>query len=339
MAFKIAVVGASGAIGGYVATALAAAGADVTAVVRDGLAADAIAKRGLSVERPQNVLSASIKVSAPGEVLPPQDAIVVSVKAHALESVLPTIIANTAPRIIQINNGIPWWYFASHGGELDNRRLDRLDPRRALWSNMGPDRIIGGVIYANCTVVEPGRVRVATGGDRLILGRPAADMIDPLLTKLSEIVTPTGLAVETTTEIRDAIWQKLLNNLPAGLLGMLSRGTAQQICSSAIGQELINTLMREGAEIAHVLGRSVTPDPSWHIAKGQTSKHKASILQDLELGRPVELDAIYLAVLDLAQMTGIRVPTLDMLTRLAVLQATNLGLYPIQDAPSQRRPA
>jgi 2-dehydropantoate 2-reductase len=322
---KICVFGA-GAIGGHVATRLGLGGADVSVVAR-GAQRDAIATKGLTVTAKDGVHTIRPRVGTPAE-LGVQDAVIITVKGPSLpqvaEAIGPLLGPDTAVAFVM--NGIPWWYFDRHGGALDGKRLPEIDPGESVRRAVGVERTLGGVVYSACTVTEPGQISVESKSNRVILGEldgsasPRADAIAAFLTK-------GGMSGEVTPTIRDEVWTKLASNLAFGPFAVLSRAGAGPSTQDPVIRTAMVKAMREVISIAHALGRPIQMDAEKRVAAVSDSMHKASILQDLELGRPMEVASMFRVPLDLARLVEVETPTLDLAVALAIMQAKGAGLY------------
>lgn len=326
MSARITVYGA-GAIGGHLAARLAAGGATVSVVAR-GPHLAAMQREGLRVEAPDGVLAAPVFATGEPREIGVQDLVVVSVKAPALASVAAGIgpLLGPATPVAFVMNGIPWWYFHRQGSADDGRRLPRVDPGDAMWNAVGPARALGGVIYSACTVTRPGVVHVETRRNRLVLGEP-----DGALTGRAEALAAPlrrgGFAVEVTDRIRDHVWEKLLLNLCSGPMGVVTQSGTRALFEEEACRAAARRVVEEGAAVARAVGCAVAPDPEAMIAGGSRLAHKSSIVQDLELGRPMEIDALYDAPLEMARRAGVRTPTLDLLVSLVKVRARAAGLY------------
>jgi len=209
---KICVYGA-GAVGGHIAGRLAVSQAEVSVVAR-GEHLAAIRQHGLRVETREGLLVSHPFATDQPDRLQTQDIVIVTVKAPALPSIAENIksLLRSDSLVLFVMNGIPWWYFHCAGGALDGTHLDRLDPQRTLWNDVGPDRAVGVVAYTACTVIAPGVVRAENPRNRLIIGRPDGQH-DERIDTLASLLTPSGVEVTVTPKIRDAIWAKLVVNL------------------------------------------------------------------------------------------------------------------------------
>ncbi|PZW48443.1 2-dehydropantoate 2-reductase [Humitalea rosea] len=323
---KICVFGA-GAIGGHVAGRLAKGGADVSLVLR-GANLAAIRERGLEVRAGDGVHHSRPKASADPAELGVQDAVIVTVKAPALPSVAasiaPLIGPNTAVAFVM--NGIPWWYFDKHGGPMDGKRLPQVDPGNALRDAVGVERTIGGVVYSACTVIEPGIVNVASPTNRVILGELDGS-ISPRAQAIAALLEAGGMGCPVSDDIRKEVWGKLMGNLSGGPLCLLSRRTIAETLSDPVVLAAAIRMTDEGGAIAAALGRDVGMGGADRVGRSLKTFHKPSILQDLELGRPMEVEALFRLPLELGRMAGVPTPTLDLAIALATHAAIAAGLY------------
>ncbi len=324
---KVCVFGA-GAIGGHLAGRLARGGAVVSAVAR-GRHLLAIQADGLRVQAPDADMYARIQASADPAALGPQDAVIVAVKAPALPQVAaaigPLLRPDTAVAFVM--NGIPWWYYHGHGGAEDGQRLPRLDPGGAVWDAVGPDRAVGGVVYSACTVTAPGVVHVESAYSRLVLGEPCGPTL-PRTEALAGALRAGGLQVDVTDRIRDAVWAKLLLNLGSGPLGVLTGCAPRRFYAEEAIRDATRRVLAEGAGVARAMGCDVAPDAEGQIRNGAQSAHRSSILQDLDLGRPMEIDALLSVPLDMARAHGVATPILNLLAAMVRARAREAGLYP-----------
>jgi 2-dehydropantoate 2-reductase len=323
---KICVFGA-GAIGGHFAARLHKGGADVSVIAR-GANLEAIASAGLTVHAPDGEIVAPVRAVADPKDLGPQDAVLVTVKAPALPAVAATIgpLLQPETKVIFAMNGIPWFYFHGVGGAHEGRRIERLDPDGALMTAIGSARAASGVVYSACTVTAPGVVEVESVRSRLVLGEPDGQSSAPV-EAVAEILRAGGVVVEVTPRIRDAIWAKLLINLASGPLAVLTGSPPSLFFAEARCRDLARLVVAEAAAIATALGCTVAPDVEAQIRNGSKMMHKSSILQDLELGRPMEIDALHTVPLELARMLDVPTPTLDSLAALVRVRARAAGLY------------
>lgn len=320
---KICIFGA-GAIGGNVAARLAEGGADVSVVVR-GAHLAAIRQNGLTVELPDRTIHQRVTASADPRDLGPQDFVLVTVKAPAL----PDVAAGIAPLlksdtpVMFVMNGIPWWYFYKHGGKFDNRRLPLIDPNDVVWNAIGPERVIGAVIYSANSVPRPGVVRNVGGSAHLIIGEPDGGTSARTRT-IADALIAGGARVDITPRIREAVWTKLLGNMSSNPMTFLGQCTIGDVMNNPVLVKTLETLADEAVAIARALGHEVSLDVQKAFNGG--SVHKPSIVQDLERGKPVELDSMFTVPVEFGKLFGVQTPMLDLLVSLMKLRAKAAGL-------------
>jgi 2-dehydropantoate 2-reductase len=323
---KICVFGA-GAVGGHFAARLARGGAEVSVVAR-GPNLAAIKANGLTIQAPDETFHASVAASDDPADFGPQDAIIVTLKGPALPALAasagPLLGPNTA--VVFAMNGIPWWYFYKEGGPHDGHQLPGLDPDGAVWRNLGPERAIGGVVNSACTVVEPGVISVANKGSRLTIGEP-----DGTVSERSQAIAAAlragGLGSEAVGDIRDHVWTKLMLNLGVGPMCVLTELPTADLFAEEACCDAVRRIAVELAAVVAAMGCKAKIDPEAQITSGRKSTHTSSIVQDLQLGRPMEAEALFAAPLDLARLAGVATPTMDLLLGLAKLRARSAGLY------------
>lgn len=322
---KVCIYGA-GAVGGHIAARLAEGGAEVSLVAR-GEHLAAIRANGLRVETKDGVFVSQPVATDDPSSLGRQDVVIVSVKAPAL----PGIVAGIKPLlgdetlVLFALNGIPWWYLQGQGGMLEGASLPRIDPQSLLTDAIVPERVVGAVAYTACTVTAPGVIKAENPRNRLILGRPDGKP-DARLDALAECLIRGGLEIEVTDRIRDAIWTKLVINLTGGSVAILTASTMKQALASPAISKTAQAMANEAASIARKLGCD-PGDVEEGLRRLAVSTHKQSILQDLELGRSMEVDTILRAPLELARLADVETPALDLVVDLAVQRAKAAGLY------------
>jgi 2-dehydropantoate 2-reductase len=324
---KLCIFGA-GAIGGHIAARAATAGANVSLLTR-GASLDVIRAKGLRVHTAEGDIHVRPPASDNPAALGPQDAVLVTVKTPALPAVAATISPLLGPEtaVAFVVNGIPWWYFLAHGGPFDNRHLPCLDPDDALYRAVGPARVIGGVVWSACTVISPGVVEVATRSNRLTLGEPDG-RLSPRLQALAALLTAGGFPTDTSPRIREAIWQKLVLNLCSTPMGVLAQAGPNVIYHDPACADAVRRIAAEVAAIAAALGYPIDPSAEGQLEAGRRIVHVPSMVQDLLLGRRMEIAAMFDAPLDLARLAGVSTPTLDLLVALARMRAKGARLYP-----------
>ncbi len=323
---KVCIFGA-GAIGGHLAGRLAEGGAEVSVVAR-GPHLAAIRANGLRVEAADRVMQHRIAASANPAELGVQDAVVVCTKVPALGSVAAAIAPLLGPEtsVTFVTNGIPWWYFDRHGGPLDGQRLPEVDPGEAIRRAVGVERALGGVIYSACTVREPGVIEVSSTTSKLILGEPSGERT-PRATALAGAFKAGRIPCSVSEDIRTDVWAKLLNNLGNGPICLLTRQNIRDSYANPAIRACAVQIVEEGLAIAAAMGRPVPSTAEQRIAISADIPHKPSILQDLEAGRPMEIDALFKAPLKLAQQCGVAAPQMALLVALATQAAAAAGIY------------
>ena len=320
---KIFIFGA-GAIGGNLAVRLASGGADVSVVAR-GEHLAAIRQNGMTLELPDRTINQRVNASADPRELGPQDFVIVTVKAPALGDVAagigPLLKADTP--VMFVMNGIPWWYFYKHGGEFDGRRIPLIDPGDAVWNAVGPERAIGAVIYSANSVPRPGVVRNAGGTARLVIGEP--DGSASSRTKaIADALIAGGAGADITQEIRKFVWTKLLANMSSNPLTFLAQCPIGEVVGNPVLLDALKTMSKEAIAIAKALGYDVSLDIEKAFATGGT--HKPSIVQDLERGKPLELDAMFTVPVEFGKLFNVPTPMLDLMVTLMKLRAKAAGL-------------
>lgn len=324
---RICVFGA-GAVGGYLAGFLAQGGAEVSVVAR-GAHLAAIRANGLIVQTPDSTVTARVAASDDPATLGQQDAVLVTVKAPALPSVAATIAPMLGPDtpVAFIMNGIPWWYFHAHGGPHEGQQLPLLDPQGALWNAVGPQRAVGGIFWPACSVPEPGVVRLLTGAGRgTVFGEPSG-RITPRLQAVAAAFRAADLPVTLAPDIRTLLWQKLAFNLSAGPMCVLTETPVAATHTEPALIECSRHMVAEGQAIAAAMGITLDLDMEQIVAANTRLQHRPSILQDLQAGRPMEIEALYGVPLEMARMAGVPTPTLDMIVALIKVKARERGLY------------
>jgi 2-dehydropantoate 2-reductase len=323
---RLCVFGA-GAIGGHLAMRFARGGAEVSVVAR-GPHLAAIRANGLTVHAVDGRFNVRVHASDDPAMLGPQDAVVVTVKAPSLPQVATAIAPLLRPDtgVAFVMNGIPWWYFHALKGKLEGRRLPRIDPDDALWRTVGPERAVGGVVYAASEVTAPGVIDVEQPNSRVVFGEPDGS-VSARVEALALLLRAGGIASEATPDIRTEIWNKLINNLAGGTLAVLAGVAPRHVYVEDACATAGKRIMQEAAAIAESLGAKPNHGFDHRIGGQKGMDHKPSILQDLELGRPMEIDGLFDAPLVLARMAGVAAPTLELLVALTKVRARGVGLY------------
>jgi 2-dehydropantoate 2-reductase len=272
----------------------------------------------------------TVKVTASDTAadLGPQDYVIVTLKAHSVPAVVthmqPLIGDHTT--IVSGVNGVPWWYFHKTGGALEGTRLKTVDPGNAQWDGFGPDRVLGCVVYPAAEVIEPGVVKHIEG-NRFSLGEPDGSKSERALA-LSKALTAAGLKAPVRPKIRDEIWVKLWGNLSFNPISALTHATLDVLCTDAGTREVARNMMLEAQTIAEKLGVKFPVDVDRRIKGGaDVGAHRTSMLQDLDQGRPMEIDALVGSVKELGRVTNTPTPTIDTVLSLVALRGKTAGLY------------
>jgi 2-dehydropantoate 2-reductase len=315
---RIAVVGA-GAIGGYLGVKLARAGEAVTFIARNRNL-EAINTRGFRLigeggadEHASNVRAVQRCADAG-----PQDAVLLTVKAHQVKDLLPDLRGLFGPdtAVVTMINGVPWWYFHQLPGPFEGRRLDSVDPGGLIAAHIEPERVIGSVVYPAAELIEPGVVKLIEG-NRFTLGEPNGSR-SPRIEALSAAFMRAGFKAPVSKDIRAEIWVKLWGNLSFNPISALTHATLEDICRFPPTRALAASMMAEAQAVAEALGVKFKVTLEQRIAGAEAvGAHKTSMLQDVEAGRALELDALVGAVVELGQIVGVPTPSIQ-----AVLAAT-----------------
>jgi len=331
---KICVIGA-GAIGGYLGVRLANSGAQVSVLAR-GQTLQAIRARGWILQEGQERMVAQVHASGEATVLGPQDIIILTVKAHALQDiarVVPDLChANTI--VIPAVNGIPWWFTQGlDDGALAAERLPAqlktLDPDGVITSAIDARRIVGCVVYPSCSSPEPGVSR-HNSGNRLVFGEISHPVEQASQDRLDRVITlfnDAGLVAEKTSTIRLAVWEKLLGNVCFNPVSMLTGSRTDLMIDDPALYCLFVALMEEVIAVGAALGMTVSVTPQQRLAvTRKLGTVKTSMLQDTEAGRPIEIEAILGAFVELAQSLAIATPMAETIYALARMRANTFGL-------------
>ncbi|WP_375264451.1 2-dehydropantoate 2-reductase [Planktotalea sp.] len=323
---KICIFGA-GAIGGYMGAKLAQAGADVSLVAR-GPHLKAMRENGLRLIEESGETTVQVTASDNAADLGPQDYVIVTLKAHSVPAVVPHMqpLIGENTTIVSGVNGVPWWYFHKTGGPLEGTRLHTVDPGNAQWDGFGPDRVLGCVVYPAAEVIEPGVVKHIEG-NRFSLGEPDGSKSERALA-LSKALSAAGLKAPVRPKIRDEIWVKLWGNLSFNPISALTHSTLDVLCIDPGTREVARNMMLEAQEIAEKLGVKFPIDVDRRIKGGaEVGAHRTSMLQDLDQGRPMEIDALVGSVKELGMVTETPTPTIDTVLALIALRGRTAGLY------------
>ena len=308
---KVCIVGA-GAIGGYVAAKLALADASVTVIIR-GANLAAVKARGLTLieagtEHVVNNLVATDKMGEAGV----QDLVILAMKAHQVTPVANQLAPLLGPdtTIVTMQNGIPWWYFQKQGGEFDGRRIESVDPGGVIAAHIPIERIIGCVVYPACEMVAPGVIHHIEGNRFPVGELDGAET--PRVAAIAELFKKAGLKSPVLTNIRSEIWLKLWGNLTFNPISALTQATLVDICQFPPSRALAASMMTEAQTIANKLGIEFRVSLEKRIAGAESvGRHKTSMLQDVEAGRALEIDALVGSVMELGRLTQTATPHID----------------------------
>ncbi len=303
---RFAMIGA-GAIGAYVGAALQNAGSDVTLVAR-GPHLRAMQERGVKVVSDRGDFHSRPAATEDCSTIGTVDCVVIALKAHQiigmLEAIAPCIGSST--QIVAMQNGIPWWYFQNHGGEHEGLILERVDPGGVLARTFDPARVIGCAVYSSTEIVEPGVVKHIEG-TRFSLGHPSG-AITPELRAISAAFVAAGLKAPIETNLRRDVWIKLLGNVCLNPISALTRATLVDMATHELVEPLLREMMVESFAIAARLGIELEISIDKRIdGARRVGAHKTSTLQDIEARRPLEIDCMAGAVVELGERLGLPV--------------------------------
>lgn len=327
---RICIYGA-GAIGGFLGARLARTECDLSLVARGphlaAIQADGLTLVETDADGEKRSVHAIRATENPAE-LGPQDYVIITLKAHSI----PAIIERTKPllgpetAVVFAVNGVPWWYFADLDGPFRDRRIESVDPGGTIWEGIGPERAIGCVVYPAAEISEPGVIS-HLNGDRFTLGEPSGERT-PRAQWLSRLMISAGLKAPVRPRIRDEIWIKLWGNSSFNPVSALTGGTLAEIARDPETRAVITSIMTEVQDVAEALGAHMAIGIEKRIeGAASVGEHRTSMLQDLDMGRPMEIDALVGAVQELARLAGIPTPTLDAVLALIKQRARLSGCY------------
>ena len=322
---KICIFGA-GAIGGYMGVKLAQVGTDVSLVAR-GPHLEAMKKNGLRLIEGESDVKVPVTASESPEDLGFQDYLIITLKAHSVPSIIEKVrpLVNQKTTIVSGVNGIPWWYFYKIGGEFEGTKLASVDPGNVQWESFGPSKVLGCVVYPAAEVLEPGVIKHIEG-NRFSLGEPDGSKSDRAL-KLSKVLTEAGLKAPVRPKLRDEIWVKLWGNLSFNPISALTHATLDVLCTDIGTREVARKMMLEAQSIAEKLGIKFPIDVERRIdGAAAVGAHRTSMLQDLDQGRPMEVDALVTSVQELGRITNTPTPVIDIVLSLIKLRAKSSNL-------------
>jgi len=304
---KFLIAGA-GAIGAYMGACMARAGQDVTLFAR-GPHLRAMQEHGVRVKSVDGDFEAHPKIAENLERVGPVDVVFLGVKAHGLTQLAPQLKPVLGPdtAVVGTQNGIPWWFFQGWGGEHQGMHLERVDPGGTIAAAIEPRRVLGSIVYFATDIVEPGVVR-HTEGNRISLGEPDGTRSDRSR-QIAEALIAAGLRCPVTTRIRQEIWVKILGNVAFNPISALTGATLVKMARDPDVNALVRRIMEETAAVGAKLGLEVPITIDQRIAGAEkVGEHKTSMLQDLEAGRPIELEAVVGAVVELGERLNVPMP-------------------------------
>jgi 2-dehydropantoate 2-reductase len=307
---KIAVVGA-GAIGGHIAAKLAATGESVKVVAR-GAHLKAIREHGLVLKENGEEIVARVEATDRIAEASGADLVVLGVKAHQLASIAADIASIVAPStmVMTTQNGIPWWYFFKHGGHYEGVRLESVDPGGVIARHLPIDAVVAAISYQAAEIESPGIIRHVEG-HRLPLAEIDGQKTERIAA-LSEVFTKAGFKSPALSDVRSEIWTKLWGNLTFNPVSALSHATLEDICRFAPTRALAAAMMREAQTVGEAFGIRFRLSVDKRIAGAESiGAHKTSMLQDIEHGRAIEIDALLGSVVELARLANVATPHLD----------------------------
>lgn len=324
---RVLIFGA-GAIGGYMGVKLAQAGARVTFFAR-GAHLEAMKANGIKLisEGTETVIK-DANFAGDAREAGEQDFVIVSLKAHGLVAAVDQVASLLGPKtaLVTAMNGVPYWYFHKHGGPHDGKRLESVDPGGALWSKLGPERAIGCVVYPAANILAPGVIE-HTYSNRFTLGEPDGSKSERIAA-LSELMIKGGLKAPVRPRIRDDMWVKLWGNLCFNPLSALTGATLDIITGDPGTRSVARAMMLEAQAVGEALGVKFGIDVEKRIdGAAEVGAHKTSMLQDLEAKKPMEIDALLGAVVEMGALTGHEMPACKMVLALVRQRARVAGVY------------
>ncbi len=323
---KVCIYGA-GAIGGWIGHGLARTGCSVSVVAR-GATLSALDQHGLRLKHAASVTAQTVHASASPAELGVQDLVVISVKAPSLPEVARNIAPLIGPNTVVMTamNGVPWWFLQGFGGPYAGQALRSIDPQGSIARAIAPQHVIGCVVHASCSLDEPGLVHHHFG-NKLIIGEPSGQKTQRVL-QLAALLEKAGLEAPVSGQIQTDIWFKLWGNMTVNPISALTGASTDLIMEDDLVRGFISSVMLEAKEIGARLGITIDQQPEdRHAVTRKLGAFKTSMLQDVEAGKAVELDALVTAVKELGDLTNVATPCTDALLGLARLQARVRGLY------------
>jgi 2-dehydropantoate 2-reductase len=324
---KVCIYGA-GAIGGYMAVMMKRGGVDVSLVAR-GAHLEAIKANGLTLRMAGEEITERMPAAKDPAELGHQDYVIIALKAHqaweSAEAMKPLLGPDTA--VVTAQNGVPWWYFHGIEGQYSDLRLLSVDPDNRQWDAIGPQRVIGCTVYPATEIVEPGVIKHIYG-DQFGLGEPNKQ-ITPRVQKLADAINAGGLKAKIYPDIRNDIWLKLWGNLCFNPISALTHATLDVVATDPGTRTLARNMMLEAQRIGARLGVHFRVDVDRRInGAAKVGAHRTSMLQDLDKGRPLEIDALLTAVHEMGRLVDLETPFIDSVLALVQQMGRVKGVYP-----------
>ena len=319
----------AGAIGGYIGCSLSKAGANVSLIAR-GPHKEAIKKNGLTLISEEKTEIFNLKVTEHPSELGIQDYIIIAVKAHAIAGIVDNLkpLLNNNTTILSAVNGLPWWYFykSNSGTKLENTHIDSVDPHGIIWKTLNPKRALGCVVYPACEIEKPGVIKHIEG-NRFSLGEPNG-VNSERLKILSDLFIKGGLKAPQKKNLRDEIWIKLWGNCSFNPISAITGASLDVIGNDPSTRLLIKEMMMECQRVGEAIGVNFNITIEKRI-DGASSiiGHKPSTRQDIEMKRPLEIDPIMSAIIEIGTKTNVATPMLKHINGILKLKADCLGLY------------
>ena len=326
---KVCIYGA-GAIGGWIGIQLAQAGCDVSVVAR-GATLAALRAEGLRLQDAQGTRTVAVVASDQAADLGVQDLVVLAVKAPALLDVARNVGTLIGPHttVLTAMNGVPWWFLQGFGGAYANTPLHTVDATGEIARAIPCASVVGCVVHASCALLGPGHVRHHMG-NKLIIGEPSG-AVTPRVQALSALLQRAGLDAPVSPQIQHDTWFKLWGNMTLNPLSAITGATTDRLLDDDLVRGFASNVMREAQQIGARLGITIDQQPEdRHAITRKLGGFKTSMLQDVEAGKAVELDALVSVVRELGRHTGVATPFTDALLGVARLHARVRGLYPLQ---------
>ena len=327
---KTCIVGV-GAIGGWLGAGLARAGCNVSLLAR-GRTLAALQHDGLRLRTGsgdnQQIETHRVQATADPASLGLQDLVVIAVKAPALREVAQQIAPLLGPDTLVLcaMNGVPWWFLQGFGGQLQGRQLESIDPGGVIDKAIAPSHIVGAVVHASCSVAAPAMVQHGFG-NKIIIGEPSGQRSARVLA-LAALLGQAGFEAPVSECIQRDIWFKLWGNMTMNPISAFTGATSTEVLDDDLVRGFCSDVMREARTVGDRIGLAINQEPEdRHAVTRKLGAFKTSMLQDVEAGKPVELDALVAAVRELGQLTGVPTPFTDILFGLARLHARAHGLY------------